>query len=395
MQRFRIQVLDTISRKGLAVFPAGQYELDGDPKAPDAILLRSRDLHGMEIPPSVKVIARAGAGVNNIPVGDCTERGIAVLNTPGANANSVKELVLCSLFLASRRVVEGINWARRMAREDEELESVIELGKRQFKGPEIMGKTLGVVGLGAIGVSVANAATALGMDTVGYDPFISVSSAWGLAREVRRAHALDALLRDADYVTLHVPLNEKTRHLIGAKQLAIMKPGARLLNFARGGLVDREALLSALASGRLARYATDFVDGALARHEKVLPVPHLGASTPEAEDNCAEMAARQLSDYLESGIVRNSVNFPVVELPYRPGSHRVQIVNRNEPNMIRQLTVVVADAGINIADLVNRSRGELAYTVMDLGAPVGDDMLLRLGAIDGVIRIRRLGPRGE
>ena len=393
MQRFRIQVLNTISPKGLAVFPSGQFELDGDPKAPDAILLRSQNLHEVEIPPSVKVIARAGAGVNNIPVDVCTERGIAVLNTPGANANSVKELVLCSLFLASRRVVEGINWARRVAVEDDNVERAIEKGKRQFKGPEIMGKTLGVVGLGAIGVSVANAATALGMDTVGYDPFISVSSAWGLARDVRRAHALEGLLRDADYVTLHVPLSEKTRNLIGAEQLGRMKPGARLLNFARGGLVDRDALLAALESGRIARYATDFVDGALARHEKVLPVPHLGASTPEAEDNCAIMAARQLSDFLESGIVRNSVNFPRVELPYRPGTHRVQIVNRNEPNMIRQLTVVVADAGINIANLVNRSREELAYTVMDLGTPVGDDMLLRLGAIDGVVRIRRIGPR--
>ncbi len=391
MKKYVIQVFNSLSSKGLAVFPSEGYVLAEAAQAPDAILLRSHNLRQMTLPPSVTAIARAGAGVNNIPVSACTEQGIAVLNTPGANANSVKELVLCGLLLASRRIVEGINWARSVAQQGDEVARAVEKGKRQFKGPEIMGKTLGVVGLGAIGVSVANAASALGMDTIGHDPFISVASAWGLSREVRRAHSLEALIRSADYITLHAPLNDQTRDLIGEEQFAMMSPGTRLLNFARAGLVNREALLVALESGRVLRYVTDFVDPALAQHEEVLPVPHLGASTPEAEDSCAIMAAQQLRDYLESGIICHSVNFPAVELPYRSGGHRIQIVNRDEPNMLRQLTVVVADAGINIANLVNKGRGGLAYTLMDLGSPMDGTMLQRLRDIDGVIRVRWIG----
>ncbi len=389
--KYRVQILNSISRKGLDTFPSDQYMLTQDGEQADGVVLRSHNLHGAELPEKLKVISRAGAGVNNIPIALCTERGIAVFNTPGANANSVKELVLCGLFLASRRVIEGINWVRELATDDGDVGRLVEGGKNRFKGPEILGKTLGVIGLGAIGVSVANAASALGMDTIGHDPFISVDAAWGVSREVRRAHSLEELLRASDYVTLHAPLNDHTRDLIGARELALMRPGARLLNFARGGLVDDEAVLAALGSGALGRYVTDFVDMRLARHPGVVPVPHLGASTPEAEDNCAVMAVQQLRNYLELGTVRNSVNFPRVELPYRPGTCRIQIVNRNEPNMIRQLTGVVADAGINIANLVNKGRGVLAYTLIDLAARLNNPMLARLAAIDGVVRVRRLG----
>ena len=388
--KYRVQVLNSISRKGLDNFPTDQYELSGDREQTDGIVLRSFQLHNVALPESLKAISRAGAGVNNIPVEWCTERGIAVFNTPGANANSVKELVLCGLFLASRRVVEGICWVREQAANDCEVGWLVEDAKKRFKGPEIMGKTLGVIGLGAIGVSVANAASALGMDVIGHDPFISVDAAWGLSRDIRRAHSLEELLRTSFYVTLHAPLNDQTKDLIGARELAMMKPGARLLNFARGGLVSKEAVLAALESGALGRYVTDFVSAQLARHPNAVPVPHLGASTPEAEDNCAVMAVQQLREYLESGNVSNSVNFPRVRLPYRPGTCRIQIVNRNEPNMIRQLTKVVADADINIANLVNKGRGALAYTLIDLSARLDSSMLERLAAIDGVIRVRRL-----
>ena len=388
---YRVKVLNAISPRGLEIFPSSQYSLSDEWEQADGVLLRSYNLQGVELPETLKVISRAGAGVNNIPIELCTQQGIAVFNTPGANANSVKELVMCGLFLASRRVVEGINWVRRLASDENgEVGRQVEAGKNRFKGPEIMGKTLGVIGLGAIGVSVANSANALRMDTIGHDPFISVDAAWGLSRDVRRAHSLEELLRTSSYVTLHAPLNDETRNLIGAKELDMMKPGARLLNFARGGLVNRDAVLAALESGSLGRYVTDFVDAELARHPNVLPVPHLGASTPEAEENCAVMAVRQMRSYLEEGNVRNSVNFPQVELPYRPGTFRVQVVNKNEPNMIRQLTRVVADADINIVNLVNKGHEALAYTLIDLADRLEDSMLARLAAIDGVIRVQKL-----
>ncbi len=385
-----VQTFNSVSSAGLSQFPADRYTLGSATEEPDAILLRSHDLRETELPASVKAIARVGAGVNNIPVEACSERGIVVFNTPGANANSVKELVICGMLLASRRIVEGITWARSLATHDGDIGAEIERGKRDFTGPEIMGKTLGVVGLGAIGVAVANAGAALGMQVTGHDPFISVTSAWGLSRSVQRAEDLETLLGASDYITIHAPLNDQTRDLIGDAQFARMKPGARLLNFARGGLVNQPALLRALNNGTLSSYVTDFVDAVLARHPRVLPVPHLGASTPEAEDNCAIMAVRQLMDYLEHGIVANSVNFPAVLLPPRPDTHRIQIVNRNEPNMIRQLAAVLAESNINIANLVNKGRGALAYNVIDIGTPVNEEILARLRGIDGVVRVRGL-----
>ena len=389
---FTIQTFNKLSATGLDQFPRDTYTIDTEAAAPDAIVLRSYNMHEMALPASLKAVARAGAGVNNIPIEECSKRGIVVFNTPGANANSVKELVIAGMLLASRRIVEGITWARSLADQDGDVGAVIEKGKKQFKGPEIMGKTLGVIGLGAIGVQVANSASALGMEVVGHDPFISVKSAWGLSRQVKRAESLDALIEQADYITIHAPLNDQTRDLINGAQFAMMKKGVRLLNFARGGLVNEESLLKALDDGTVACYVTDFVDAVLAQHEKVLPVPHLGASTPEAEDNCAVMAVRQLRDYLEHGNVENAVNFPTIHLPPHPDKYRIQIVNRNEPNMIRQLAVVFAENHINIANLVNKGRENLAYNVIDVGTPVSEAILTQLRAINGVIRVRSLAP---
>ena len=389
---FTIQTFNKLSATGLDQFPHDTYDVRADASMPDAIVLRSYNLHEIALPPSLKAVARAGAGVNNIPVDACSKRGIVVFNTPGANANSVKELVIAGMLLASRRIVEGITWARSLAGRDGDVAALIEKGKKQFKGPEIMGKTLGVIGLGAIGVAVANAASALGMEVIGHDPVISVKSAWGLSRQVKRAESLESLIEQADYITIHAPLNDQTRDLINGAQFASMKPGTRLLNFARGGLVNQASLLKALDDGTLACYVTDFADAVLVPHEKVLPVPHLGASTPEAEDNCAVMAVRQLRDYLEHGNVTNSVNFPTIQLPPHPDKYRIQVVNRNEPNMIRQLAVVFAENNINIANLVNKGRENLAYNVIDVGRPVGEDILARLRAIDGVIRVRSLAP---
>lgn len=387
---FKVRTYNTISSHGLDRFPTSDYVVDENVAEPDAILLRSRSLHGVTFPNGVLAIARCGAGVNNIPIETCSNQGIVVFNTPGANANSVKELVICGMLLASRRIVDGINWARSL--KDGDVAAEVEKGKKNFKGPEIMGKTLGVIGLGAIGVAVANAANALGMRTLGYDPFISVSSAWGLSREVTRATGLDEIIQSADYITLHVPLNDQTRDLINASHFARMKTGARLLNFARGPLVNEKALLQALDKGTCACYVTDFVDAQLVQHPKVIPVPHLGASTSEAEDNCAVMAAEQIRNYLEHGTVKNSVNFPEVTLPPRPDGYRIQVVNRNEPRMISQLATVLAGAGLNIDNLVNKGRGALAYNVIDIGSPVSCSVFDQLAAIDGVVRARVIAP---
>ena len=387
---YHVKTFDSIAAVGLQEFPLTRYVVGAAADAPDAFLLRSHNLRDTMLPKTLKAVARAGAGVNNIPVAECSKRGIAVFNTPGANANSVKELVLCGMLLSSRRIIEGVTWARSLRGSDVKVQ--IERGKRDFRGPELLGKTLGVIGLGAVGVAVANAGCALGMKTIGFDPFISVSSAWGLVREVQREDSLEGLLSRADYITIHAPLNDRTRDLIGAAQFARIKPQARLLNFARGPLVSRVALLEALDGERLACYVTDFPDATLVRHPKVLPVPHLGASTPEAEDNCAVMAARQLRDYLECGVVMNSVNFPAIKLPPTPGAHRIQIVNRNEPSMISRLTAVLGEVGINIAELINRGRGALAYTIIDVHDDVSGPILGRLRTIDGVIRARHIGP---
>ncbi|MFP4384453.1 MAG: 3-phosphoglycerate dehydrogenase [Spirochaetia bacterium] len=305
---FKILTLNNISKKGLELFP-DTYQISDNEKEPDGIILRSYKMHDMEIPASVKAIARAGAGTNNIPIDRCTERGIVVFNTPGANANSVKELVLTGLLISSRRIIRGIDWVHSLD-DDADAAKLIEKEKSKFAGPEISGKKLGVVGLGAIGVMVANAAVSLGMEVTGFDPFITVGSAWELNQQVRRSDDLKKMLADSDYISLHAPLNDKTAGMIGKEEFAQMKPGARLLNFARGGLVDTDALKQSLDQGKIDRYVTDFPDNEIFKHDRVIPFPHLGASTPEAEENCAKMAVRQLMDYLERGVIKNSVNFP-------------------------------------------------------------------------------------
>ncbi|MCY4170201.1 MAG: 3-phosphoglycerate dehydrogenase family protein [Bacteroidetes bacterium] len=383
---FKIKTLNAISDKGIARLSERGYTVREDVSDPDAILLRSYNLHGFQFPNSVLAVGRCGAGVNNIPIDDCSEQGIAVFNTPGANANSVKELVICALLLSSRRIVDGINWARTLSGDD--VATVVEKGKKNFNGPEIKGKTLGIIGLGAIGVAVANAANGLGMRTLGYDPFISVSNAWDLSREVMRASGLDEIVETADYITVHAPLNDKTRGLISKDHFSRMKSGVRILNFARGPLIDEEALLSALDRGHCSCYVTDFVDAELAHHPKVLPVPHLGASTPEAEDNCAIMAAEQLADYLEHGNVINSVNFPRVQLSLRSERFRIQIVNRNEPKILSQFAAILSETGHNIDNLVNKGRGSLANNVIDVSGALPGSVIESLKAIDGVIRIR-------
>ena len=389
---FTIQTFNKISALGLDRFPRDTYAVTSATPVPDAILVRSEDLHAMTLPASLKAIARAGAGVNNIPVEACSQRGIVVFNTPGANANSVKELVIAGLLLSSRRIVEGITWARSLSGEGEAVPAQVETHKKRFSGPEIKGKTLGVIGLGAIGVAVANDASALGMDVVGHDPFISVDSAWGLSRDVKRAVSLDALIAAADYITLHAPLNDHTRDLIDTRALRLMKPGARLVNFARGELVNEPALLHALDEGALAAYVTDFPNETLIRHAKVLTIPHLGASTPEAADNCAVMAVAQLRDFLEHGNIVNAVNFPACQLPRPPEDFRLVIANKNEPNMIGQFTTILAEHRINIADMINKGREDLAYNIIDVDTRIGEDVLAQLRAIDGVIMARSLDP---
>ncbi|MBI4396740.1 MAG: 3-phosphoglycerate dehydrogenase, partial [Elusimicrobia bacterium] len=313
---YKIQTLNKISQKGLDLLSRDQYEVSADAKDPDAILVRSQAMHDMALAPSVKAIGRAGAGVNNIPVEKCAAQGVVVFNTPGANANAVKELVVAGLILASRKIVQGIVFAKSQADKGSELDKVIEKEKSRFSGPEIKGKKLGVIGLGAIGVMVANDALSLGMEVMGFDPYISIEAAWGLSREVKRARSLEQLIAESDYISLHVPLNDKTKGLIDNEKFALMKKGVRLVNFARGGLVDKAALKEACEGGTVAAYVTDFPDAALASLDQVVAMPHLGASTPESEDNCAVMAVRQVRDFLENGNIKNSVNYPDCEMPF-------------------------------------------------------------------------------
>jgi D-3-phosphoglycerate dehydrogenase len=344
-------------------------------------------MHDMPLPDSLKAIARAGAGVSNIPVDRCNELGIVVFNTPGGNANSVKELVLASLFMSSRKIVEGINWARTLAERGDQVPVLVEREKGRFVGPEIRGKTLGVIGLGAIGVMVANDAAALGMRVRGYDPFISVESAWVLSSNVQRVMGLEALIRECDYITLNAPLTEKTRGMIAREQFAAMKRGTVLLNLARGGLVDNSALKEAIRQGIIGCYVTDFPDDELLRAERVIAIPHLGASTPEAENNCAVMAVKQLRAFLENGNITNAVNFP--ECGMEPaGVARIVIANRNIPAMVGQITTVLAEEHVNISDMLNRHRNKLAYTIIDVDQPVTESTLERIKGISGVIRVR-------
>ncbi|MBD3345307.1 MAG: 3-phosphoglycerate dehydrogenase [Chitinivibrionales bacterium] len=386
---FKIQTLNKISNTGLDLFPREDYEIASEILNPDAILLRSFKMHDMELPPSLKAVARAGAGVNNIPIDKCSQQGIVVFNTPGANANGVKELTITGLFLASRGIVDGIMWAKSLVGKGADVPKLIEKNKSNYAGGEIVGKKLGVVGLGAIGVSVANAAIALGMEVTGYDPSISVEAAWGLSRSVQRASSLESLLAESDFVTLHVPLLEKTKGMINRDKFVLMKKGVCILNFARGGLVNNEDLKQAINDGIVDVYITDFPDEELLKMDKVIPVPHLGASTQEAEDNCAVMAVNQLRNYLEHGTLKNSVNFPDCQLQ-RTASKRIVIGNENVPAMVGQITAVLAEEKINIAEMLNRSKGKLAYNIIDFEGELSEQSMEKIRKIDGLIMARVL-----
>ena len=383
-----ILTLNKIAACGTDLF-GNAYNVSDAAENPAGILVRSAAMHDMELPASLLAVARAGAGVNNIPLDKCSEAGVVVFNTPGANANAVKELVIAGLLLASRKVVPAIDWAKTLKGEGAAVGKLVEKGKGQFAGPEILGKKLGVIGLGAIGVLVANAATALGMEVYGYDPYLSVDAAWALSRSTHHAATLEQIYAECDYITLHLPLNDGTRGMIGADSLAQMKDGVRILNFARGELVESEAMKAALANGKVAAYVVDFPSDEMLCVENVVAIPHLGASTPESEDNCAVMAVQELKAYLEQGIIRNSVNFPAMELE-KSSAVRVCVLHRNVPTMLAQISAVISKAGVNIDTLTNRSRKEYAYTVADISADVAQDVLDKVAAIDGVIRVRKI-----
>jgi len=385
---YRILTLNNISPKGLARLPRERYEVGAEVASPDAILVRSADMHEFTVPAAVRAIGRAGAGVNNIPVAAMSRRGIPVFNAPGANANAVKELVLAGLFLAARNIGPAWLFARSLSGDDEAIDQAVEAGKKRFVGFELPGRTLGVVGLGAIGVEVANSALALGMKVLGYDPQITVQRAWQLSSSVEQARSLEDLFARSDAISVHVPLNDATRHLVNAARLALMKADGTLLNFARGGIVDDQAVLAALAARRLHAYVCDFPNAALKDHPQVITLPHLGASTGEAEENCAVMVAEQLRDFLENGNIKNSVNYPEAILGRVPNTTRLAIANSNVPNMVGQISTCLAAARLNIADLLNKSRGEYAYTLIDADGAVGEDVLARIRAIEGVLSAR-------
>jgi D-3-phosphoglycerate dehydrogenase len=386
---YRIRTYNRIAERGLRQFSADHYIVGPDVEAPHALLLRSQSLHGMELPDSVLAVARAGAGVNNIPVAEYSHRGIVVFNTPGANANAVKELVAAGLFLSSRNIVGGLNFVQGLRDIDDpaELARLLEAEKKRFAGTEIAGKTLGVVGLGSIGARVANMALELGMHVAGFDPAISVEAAWRLSSRVEKVDNLEALLGAADFVSLHVPAVEQTRHLINGAALARMKHGARLLNFAREEIVDSAAVMAALDSGRLAAYVTDFPVPGLLGRENVLLLPHIGASTHEAEENCSVMAAQQLMDFLQHGNISNSVNFPSTRMA-RDGAFRITFCNDNVPRVLGSVLSVLADHDINVLDMVNMSRGDIAYNIIDVETQPGPDILEAIARADGVIRVR-------
>ncbi|MBQ8683563.1 MAG: phosphoglycerate dehydrogenase [Clostridia bacterium] len=365
------------------------YTVTEEMEGAAGVLVRSAAMHDMALPDSLLGIARAGAGVNNIPIDTCSEAGIVVFNTPGANANAVKELVLAGLFLSSRDVVGGVNWAATLKGEGEAVGKLVEKGKSAFAGPEILGKKLGVIGLGAIGVLVANAAVALGMEVYGYDPYLSVDAAWKLSRHIEHATSLDEIYAECDYITVHVPLLPATKGMLGEAAFAAMKDGVRVLNFSRAGLVDSDAMLAALESGKVASYVVDFPTDEMLGVKNVVAIPHLGASTPESEDNCAVMAADQLRDYLENGNITNSVNYPDVKVP-RVGDARVCVLHRNVPNMLAQISSVVSASGVNIESMTNKSKKDYAYTILDIVGNVADDVVGVIRSIDGVIRVRKL-----
>lgn len=384
---FRIKTLNQISVKGLDRFPREKYEISSDMGEPQAILLRSFDMQNMEIPESVWAVGRAGAGVNNVPVAKLTGRGVPVFNTPGANANAVKELVIAGLLLACRNILPAWDFARRLEGDDPTLNTLVEKGKSQFSGFELQGETLGVIGLGAIGVKVANAALGLGMHVVGYDPTITVRRAWELSSRVKQAESVDELLSHSRFVTVHVPLLTETKGLLNTARIQMMQTGSVILNFSREGVVDNRAILDALNHKKLYAYVTDFPVGAIKNHPQVIALPHLGASTEQAEENCAMMAVDQIRDYLEYGVIRNSVNFPEVLLQKAEGA-RLAIANQNIPNMVGQISTILGGAGVNILDMFNKSRGEIAYTLIDTNQDVPPAVLNKIERVEGILKVR-------
>ena len=383
---FQYHCLNPIAEKGLGLFDE-EYKKSEDLQECDAVLVRSAKMHDMELPESVKVIARAGAGVNNIPVKDCAEKGVVVFNTPGANANGVKELVLAGMLLASRDIVGGIEWVAK-EKDQEDIDKLAEKQKKQFAGCEIMGKKLGIIGLGAIGAMGANAASALGMEVYGYDPYISIDAAWNLSRTIKHIKSLDEIYSQCDYITIHVPLLDSTKQMINKEALDKMKDGVVLLNFARDLLVDEDALIEALDNGKVKKYVTDFANHTVAGHKGILVTPHLGASTEESEENCAVMAVKEVRDFLENGNIKNSVNFPNCDMGTCVAVGRIAICHKNIPNMISQFTKILGAEGLNIADMTNKSKGEYAYTLIDLESAASREALNELKAIEGVSRVR-------
>ena len=383
---YQYHCLNPIAKKGLELFSDSYKMIDGVDQA-DAILVRSAKMHDMELPECVNAVARAGAGVNNIPVKELAEKGVVVFNTPGANANGVKELVLAGMFLASRDIVGGIEWVEQQ-KDRADIDKLAEKQKKQFAGCEISGKKLGIIGLGAIGAMVANAACGLGMDVYGYDPYISIDAAWNLSRTIHHSKTLDEILTTCDYITIHVPLLDSTRQMINAEAFSKMKDGVVFLNFARDLLVDEEALINALESGKVKKYVTDFANPIVAGREGILVTPHLGASTEESEENCAVMAVKEIRDFLENGNIKNSVNFPNCNMGTCVAVGRIAITHRNIPNMISQVTSILGKEGLNIADMTNKSKGEFAYTLIDLESSASNEALEELKAIEGVSRVR-------
>jgi D-3-phosphoglycerate dehydrogenase len=388
---FKILTLNNISSQGLNQLPRELYEVASEITNPDGILVRSQNMHTMEVPHTVKVIGRAGAGVNNIPIQTFTERGIPVLNTPGANANAVRELVIAGMLLASRNICQSWDYVRQLKGTSADMDKQVEQNKKQFVGSELLGKTLGIVGLGNIGVKVANAALKLGMHVVGFDPTITVSRAWELSSKVKQAHNLDDLLMESDFISFHVPLTAETKNMISASRIHLMKDGVVLLNFARDGLIDKDALIEALNKKKVSVYVNDFPCADLNNHPSVISLPHLGASTKEAEENCAFMITKQVRDFLETGAISNSVNFPSIEMSSNPGTIRLAISNVNIPNMVAQISSKLAAAKLNIVSLMNKSRDDIAYTLIDVSADVNDDLMKNIASIEGVLQVRKIG----
>ena len=385
---YQVKLFNKISKVGLDDLDPAKYTCSEDYEDYDAVLVRSAKLHDTKFPADLKCIARAGAGVNNIPLDRCSEEGIVVFNTPGANANAVKELVICGLLMASRDIVGGIEWTKSLSGTPD-IGPAAEKGKSKFAGPEIMGKRLGVIGLGAIGVRVANAAVALDMEVWGYDPYLSVDGALLLSRSVKHINDVNEIFANCDYITVHVPLTPDTKHIIDAKAIGMMKDGVRVLNIARGELVDEAAMVQALESGKVARYVSDFASEEMLAQKNAIIMPHLGASTPESEDNCAKMAAFEVREFLEKGTIRNSVNFPNLKVPYE-GGHRMCLIHKNVPNMIAQITSTLSSQDMNIENMGNRSRGDYAYTIVDVDKVPTDAVLNALRAVEGMIRVRAI-----